>query len=159
TLSAAATTSLNPMALTITSNTSFTGDISATTISMNVSKPGIADDVAHSDDSAQATSSKDSSQRFTDILRPSPVRTLTAVAMVDVACGRAHTIVIAASGEAYSWGSNEFGQCGIENTSSAVTNSTTTVAISDIDALNSIVAGVDTLVSGSGLYPRRPLLL
>lgn len=101
---------------------------STTTISMNVSKPSIADDANHHNDEsgaqAPSSSSKDSStQRFTDILRPSPVRTLTAVAMVDVACGRAHTIVIAASGEVYSWGSNEFGQCGIENSSTAVINS------------------------------------
>jgi alpha-tubulin suppressor-like RCC1 family protein len=37
---------------------------------------------------------------------------------VDVKCGDVHTLLLCRSGDVYSWGSNDYGQCGGGNTGS-----------------------------------------
>lgn len=34
--------------------------------------------------------------------------------LVKVSCGSFHTVVVSADGDAFSWGSNKFGQCGVK---------------------------------------------
>ena len=43
---------------------------------------------------------------------PQTIPTLAMKPVVDVACGMLHTVAIVSTGEAYSWGSNTYGQCG-----------------------------------------------
>jgi len=40
--------------------------------------------------------------------------------LVGVSCGAFHTVVVSAEGEAFSWGSNKFGQCGVHSQSNCV---------------------------------------
>lgn len=44
---------------------------------------------------------------------PVLVRALLDCAPVKVSCGSAHTLVQTRTGDVYSWGNNEFGQCGV----------------------------------------------
>ncbi|CCW70188.1 unnamed protein product [Phytomonas sp. Hart1] len=47
-----------------------------------------------------------------DVLHPTPVRALSAVDIVEVACGSFHTVFLTADGRAYACGDNQAGQCG-----------------------------------------------
>lgn len=48
-----------------------------------------------------------------DVLTPLPVRSLSYLTLAGLATGRGHTVVVATTGEAFAWGANEVGQCGI----------------------------------------------
>lgn len=57
--------------------------------------------------------SSSSSTAVLDVLSPQPVRHLAYASIVSIATGTQHTVAVAATGEAWAWGSNDCGQCAV----------------------------------------------